>query len=140
MVVKVIIGDKGKAWRIEKEEEMLSGKSIGDKVNGKELSAELEGYELEITGGSDSSGFPLAKEAEGLALRRLLLKRGFAMKDNREGIRLRKTVRGKIISPTTAQINLKVLKHGHKPLHEIFPQQNQPKEKKAFAPAVPAAQ
>jgi len=140
MVIKAIIGDKGKAWRIEKEEEMLSGKSIGDKVDGKELMPELDGYELEITGGSDNSGFPLAKGVEGLALRRLLLKRGFAMKDNREGVRLRKTVRGKIISSNIAQINLKVLKHGHKKLAEIFPQQNLPKEKKKYeAPAAPAA-
>lgn len=139
MVIKVIIGDKGKAWRIEKEEEMLSGKSIGDKVDGKELMPELEGYELEISGGSDSSGFPLAKDVEGLALRKLLLKRGFAMKDNREGVRLRKTVRGKVISSTIAQINLKVLKHGSKKLAEIFPQQNLPKEKKKYeAPAAAA--
>jgi small subunit ribosomal protein S6e len=141
MVIKAIISDKGKAWRIEKEGEMLSGKSVGDKVEGKELMPELEGYELEITGGSDSSGFPLAKDVEGLGLRRLLLKQGFGMKDNREGVRLRKTVRGKIISATTAQINLKVSKHGSKKLNEVFSQQNLPKEKKKYeAPAAaPAA-
>jgi len=139
MMVKVIISVKGKAWRIEKEEEMLSGKSVGDKFSGKELMPELDGYELEITGGSDSAGFPLSKDIGGLGLRRLLLKKGFAMRDNREGVKLRKTLRGKIISATTAQINVKVLKHGQKPLHEIFSQQNLPKEKKAEAAAPIAA-
>ncbi len=45
-----------------------------------------------------------------------------------EGLRLRRTVRGKTISPEIVQINLKVLKHGNKPLSEIFPEQNKPKE------------
>jgi hypothetical protein len=43
---------------------------------------------------------------------------------------MRKTVRGKVISPVIVQINLKILKEGHKKLSEIFPEQNQPKEKK----------
>jgi len=65
------------------------------------------------------------------------------MRDNTEGLRLRKTVRGKVISQLTSQINLSVLKVGTKSLSEIFPDQNKPKEaKKADAQpteAVPAA-
>jgi small subunit ribosomal protein S6e len=122
MPVKLNISEKGKAWKLEVSEEALSGKSIGDKFDGKEIKPELEGYELEITGGSDSAGFPLSKDVEGLGLKGLLLKKGWGMKDNREGLRLRKTVRGKIVSATTAQLNINVLKAGKKPLSEVFPE------------------
>ncbi len=40
---------------------------------------------------------------------------------------MRKTVRGKVISPDIVQINLKIVKEGGKKLSEIFPEQNQPK-------------
>jgi hypothetical protein len=40
---------------------------------------------------------------------------------------MRKTVRGKVISPAIVQINLKILKEGDKKLSEIFSEQNQPK-------------
>ena len=144
MVVKFIIGDKGKAWRVESESaDALHGKNIGDKIQGNDVKVELDGYELEITGGSDSSGFPLSKDIEGIALKKQMLTRGFGMRDNYPGVRRRKTLRGKTITNNIAQVNLKVLKHGGKKFEEIFPEQNQPKatkpsETKAVA-AAPAA-
>jgi len=134
MPIKLNISEKGKAWKIEVPEETLSGKSIGDKVSGNEIKPELEGYELEITGGSDSAGFPLSKDVEGLGLKGLLLKKGWGMKNSGEGLRLRKTVRGKIISGTTSQINISVLKAGKKKLEEIFPEQNKGEELKKETP------
>lgn len=130
MPFKLNISDKGKAWKLELQDESLVGKAIGDKISGKEIKHDFEGYEFEITGGSDNAGFPLSKDAEGIGLKRMLLKKGWGMHDNREGVRLRKTVRGKQIAGTTSQINLKVLKHGHKKLEEIFPEQNKKEEKK----------
>ena len=138
MAFKLNISDKGKAWKLELESESLIGKSVGDKIHGHDIKSELEGYELEITGGSDMAGFPLSKNVEGLALKALLLKKGWGMRDTREGVRLRKTVRGKVISPAVSLINFTVVKHGKKPLAEIFPEQNQPKAKKV-APAPAAA-
>src|SRR3989344_7260461 len=140
MVFKINISDKGKAWKIEGEVQALSGKNVGDKINGQDVKTELSGYELEITGGSDSAGFPLSKDIEGVYLRKVLLTKGFGMKENIEGLRKRKTLRGKQISETTVQINMNVLKHGSKHLHEIFLEQNQPKAKKTEANVVaPAA-
>jgi ribosomal protein S6E (S10) len=46
-----------------------------------------------------------------------------------KGLRLRKTVRGKVISPEISQINLKITKPGSKNLSEIFPEQNKLKQK-----------
>lgn len=142
MVFKIIIGDAGKAWRIESESSGLVGKSVGDKIEGSAVNADLAGYELEITGGSDNAGFPLAKDVEGVYLKKLLLTKGFGMKENISGLRRRKTVRGKQISETTVQINMKVVKHGSKKLEEVFADQNKPKaeekkeEKKVEAQAV----
>lgn len=137
MVVKFIIGDKGKAWRVESETvDSLHGKNIGDKISGQEVKAELEGYELEITGGSDNAGFPLSRDIEGIALKKQLLRKGFGMKDNYPGIRRRKTLRGKTISSNISQINLKVIKAGNKKFEEIFVDQNQPKAKAPNAVAV----
>ncbi|MBS3091604.1 30S ribosomal protein S6e [Candidatus Pacearchaeota archaeon] len=138
MVFKLNISDKGKAWKLETESEFFVGKNLGDKIQGKEIKPELEGYELEITGGSDSAGFPLYNELPGLNLRKVMLKKGWGMKDNTEGVRRKKTVRGKTISTATSLINLKVIKQGSKPLIEIFPEQNKPKEKKTNAVVQPA--
>lgn len=146
MVFKLNISEKEKAWKLELDSEDLIGKKIGDNLKGEELKSDLAGYDLEITGTSDKAGFPGMKDKEGPELKKALLTKGWGMKDKRKGVRLRKTIRGNTISPDTIQINLKVLKAGHKKLHEIFPEQNQPKEKAAEqAPdsseaAVPAAQ
>ncbi|MCU0642449.1 MAG: eS6 family ribosomal protein [archaeon] len=131
MPIKLNISEKGKAWKVEVPEEVITGKSVGDKISGKDVKPELEGYEFQITGGCDSAGFPLSKDVEGLGLKALLLKKGWGMKDNTEGMRRRKTVRGKVISENVSLINLNVLKAGSKKLAEVFPEQNQPKEKKA---------
>jgi len=124
MVYKLVIGNKGKAWKVELDSEVLAGKSLGDKVDGKDLKAELEGYEIEITGGTDTAGFPLKSDVEGIGLRRVLLTKGWGMRDSRKGVRIRKTVRGKTISEKVTQINLKVVKEGKKKLSDIFPEQN----------------
>ena len=129
---------------MELESEELIGKELHNKVNGKDLSSNLEGYEFEITGASDSAGFTALEEVEGTGLKKVLLSYGKAMhkRPRREGkkpvsnfkpkgLRMRKTVRGKIISPEIIQINLKIIKEGNKKLSEIFPEQNQHKKEKS---------
>ena len=139
---KINISEKsGKTYKFEGEVEELVGKALHDKISGKELRPELEGYELEITGASDKAGFTAMKNVEGIGLKRILLGYGKAMhkRPRREGkkkvsnpkpkgLRMRKTVRGKIISEEIIQINLKVLKEGSKKLSEVFADQNKPKE------------
>ena len=141
MALKLNISDKGKTWKLESDVENLAGKSIGDHFDGKVVKPELQGYDLEITGGSDSSGFPMYKKIEGIGLKRVLLTKGWGMHKRSKGIkkrvsqprglRLRKTVRGKMISEKTIQVNIKVLNEGSKKLETIFPEQNKPKEPKA---------
>jgi len=119
MVFKINISHKGKTAKAETENEALIGKIIGDKLKGSEISPEFKGYELEITGTSDISGFPGKKGLEGSIYHRLLLKKGFGMKNSERGLRLRKTIRGEEISLKTSQINTKVLKEGEKKFEEL---------------------
>ena len=139
MVFKINIAHKGKTYKVETEDEKLAGYSIGEKVKGEEISEDLAEYELEITGTSDKAGFMGMATIEGPNLHKVLLGYGKGMhkkpkgekKINRKpkGLKLRKTVRGKVISDAISQINLKVLKEGLKKLSEIFPDQNKTSEK-----------
>ena len=139
MTLKLNISDKGKAWKLELEPEALAGKSVGDKIDGKEIKPEFNGYELEITGGSDFSGFPMDKSIEGVGLKGILRTKGFGLWSKpkglkkkkqvlKKGVRMRKTARGKMITEKIIQVNIKVLKEGAKKLADIFPDQNKPKE------------
>ncbi len=142
MAFKINIAEKtGKTWHLESDSEELMGKELHNKIEGKELKSDLDGYEFEITGASDSAGFTSMENVEGIGLKKLLLTYGKAMhkrprKEGKKkvsnpkpkGLRMRKTVRGKVISPAIVQINLKILKEGNKKLSEVFPEQNQPKE------------
>ncbi len=139
---KINISEKsGKTYKLEKEIPFLLEKELGNKIDGKEIMSELNGYEFEIRGTSDKSGFTSMKEVEGIGLKKLLLKYGKGMKrkpklegkkeisnHRPKGLRLRKTVRGRIISEATSQINFSILKAGSKTLQEIFPEQNKKKE------------
>ena len=130
MTFKMNISHKGKTYKVEKEEEKLVGLSIGEKINGKEIEEALADYELEITGTSDKAGFAGLQKIDGPNLKRVLLGYGKGMKrkpkgtrggkTKPKGLRLRKTVRGKEISPSTVQINMKVLKEGAKKFSELF--------------------
>ena len=141
MPFKINISEKsGKTYKIELETEELMEKELHSKIQGKDLHPDFNGYEFEITGASDKSGFTVHKDVQGIGLKKLLLTYGKAMKKRprREGkkkisnpkpkgLRLRKTVRGKVISSDIVQVNLKVLKVGTKLLSDIFPDQNKPK-------------
>tara|TARA_Y100000310_G_C20660352_1_gene804399 strand:- start:755 stop:1276 length:522 start_codon:yes stop_codon:yes gene_type:complete len=121
MPFKINISDKGKTLQIETESEVVVGKAIGETIKGSDVSPDLDGYELEITGTSDISGFPGKKGLEGSSYHRKLLTHGFAMKNTQKGLRLRKTLRGEEVSLKTSQINTKVIKEGSKKLSELAP-------------------
>ena len=128
----------GKTFKLEAEAPSLMQKQLGDKIKGEDISSDFVGYELEITGASDKAGFTAMKDVQGFGLKKVLLGYGKAMhkrpkgdkKKNKTppGLRLRKTVRGNIISEAISQINIKVLKEGSKKLSEIFPEQNKKPE------------
>lgn len=142
MAFKINLSNKGKTAKFEVESESLAGVKIGDKISGKDISEDLAGYEIEITGTSDKAGFPGLKSQKGPTLRKVLLSYGTGMhkrpkKEGKKpvsspkGLRLKKSVRGSEISEATVQINTKVIKEGSKKFDDLFkqPEPEQPQEK-----------
>ena len=149
MPFKINIGTKsGKTYKLETEAKGVEGKELHQKILGKDLDLaselkSLEDYEFEITGASDRSGFTALESVPGTGLKGVLLsyEKGMKKRSRREGkkkrssytpkgLRLRKTVRGKVISSEIVQINLKIIKEGKKPLNEIFVSQIKEEVKK----------
>ena len=130
MAFKVNISNKGKTYKLETENEGFIRNKIGDVIKGESFSPDLEAYDLEITGTSDSSGFPGIKGYEGPQLRRALLTiKDKGMNDRTKGLRLKKSIRGEEISEKTAQINMKVIKEGKKKFEDLIPKKEVSEEK-----------
>ena len=71
MAFKINVAQKGITKKFETENEDLVGTKIGDKIDGKLISDDLEGYEVEITGTSDKAGFMGREEISGIGLKRV---------------------------------------------------------------------
>lgn len=128
--IKLAIGSKAEKKVFKQivsgaDAEKLFGKKIGDKFRGE--IAGLNGYELEITGGSDNSGFPMRKDVDGQGRKKIVITRGLGFKSKRGGQRKRRSIRGNTISADTAQVNCKVLKAGKDKLAKLL---GAPKEEK----------
>jgi small subunit ribosomal protein S6e len=88
----------------------LAGKKIGESFNGALIG--LPGYELKITGGSDSSGIPMRFDVHGPVKKRILLSNtpGYHPKD--DGIKRRKIIRGNEVTDDMVQVNCVIVKYG----------------------------
>lgn len=118
MTIKLVIGNKdGKTIQTELTEDQtnsLIGKKIGEKISGDELN--FEGYEFEITGGSNDSGTPMRKDIDGPAKKKVFTVQGIGVRKTGQGQKQRKTVCGNTISESISQVNVKVIKAGKTPL------------------------
>ena len=104
---------KGMSKLIEIDEKKFrfEGMKIGEIIKGGLIG--FPNYEFKITGGSDSSGFPMRKDVHGPVKKRILVsKRGIGYKPLRKGQKKRKTVRGNEVTYDMTLINLKVVKYG----------------------------
>jgi small subunit ribosomal protein S6e len=120
---KIVINDKdGKSYNFEvtgHHAQNIQGKKIGDEIDG--INVNLPGYKLQITGGTDGSGFPMRKDFDGVERRRLLLTAGAAFHPiNANGKRMRKSVRGNVVTTDIVQVNMKISKSGSKPVADHF--------------------
>ncbi len=139
---KLVISDpkEKKAYQVElksPDADRLFGKRIGDSINGEIINT--PGFEFKVTGGSDKQGFPMRADVMGTRRIRVLLSQGPGIKIKRKGERRRKSIRGNQISDDVSQINLKVIKHGKKPLgvalgKEEEATEEKPEEKKEEKP------
>lgn len=126
---KINISHKGKTYKLETDSEVIVGKKIDEIIKGEDISNELDGYEIKITGTSDISGIPGFKGLEGSGYHRRLLTFGTGMKNKKKGLRLRKTNRGEEISLKTSQINTVLVKEGKKKFESLLaPEKEEKKE------------
>lgn len=117
--MQVNIGNSdGNVHQIETEPEKFVTREIGDEVYGDSLG--LDGYTLEITGGSDKSGFPMRKSIEGSERRRVMIEDGSGINSEEDGIRKRKSVRGNTVSTEIEQLNMKVIEEGSKSIEDLL--------------------
>jgi len=81
----------------------LVGKSIGEEVDGKLLG--VGSVRLRVTGGTDKDGVPMRFDIQGSPRKKAILSGGVGFKPRNEGERLRKLVRGRVISEEIVQVN-----------------------------------
>jgi len=122
MEVKFVVSDPktGKSYQTVISNSFI-GKKIGDVIEGESLG--LKGYEVEVTGGSDNSGFPMKKWLNIIGRKKIVMQID-------KKLRKKKTVRGNTISNETAQINAKIVKYGAKPVTELWNIKEKAKEEK----------
>ena len=154
---KLVIGQKnGKSVQVELQSpkaDNLLKKSIGDTISGDSLG--FDGYEFELTGGSDKVGFPMRKgiqihrkkvligESVGFSGKKRKLRKTSKVRGKQAGLVRRRTVCGESVTKIIRQINLKVLKEGPAPLGEAPAEEAAPEgdapapETQEQAPAAP---
>jgi small subunit ribosomal protein S6e len=94
------------------------GRELGDEVDGAAVG--LDGYTLELTGGSDDAGRPMRSDVRGDSLTEILTDGGVGFKPARDGERKRITVRGREVGDATAQINARISARGDADVAELL--------------------
>lgn len=109
MEIKLVISLKnGKSYPKTIEGNILMEQKVGSKIDGNMIG--FPNSEFLITGGSDSSGFPMRKDIQGTVRKKILSGKCVGIKKiEKDGIK-RKTVVGRKINEKTAQVNLQLLK------------------------------
>jgi small subunit ribosomal protein S6e len=94
------------------------GRELGEEVDGSAVG--LDGYTLELTGGSDTAGRPMRGDVLGADLKEILTAGGTGYNPSREGERKRVTVRGREVSDETRQINAKITERGSEAVEDLL--------------------
>lgn len=128
--IKLVINDpktKRSTQKVldEAKSKGLFNLKIGDTLEGSKV--DLQGYEFQITGGSDKSGTPMRKDVDGKQKRKILIVKGIGHKKTRAGVRRRKTIAGNTIGDSTAQVNIKITKYGKEKIEGL--EEKKPEQK-----------
>ena len=118
---KVVVSDPktGKSYQKIASDNPFLNQRVGDKVDGNIIG--LDGFSLEIRGGSDKSGCPIRYDVNGFGKKKALLTKGPCIKNKVKGLKIRKTVVGNLINQDIVQVNLKILTSGSGNLAELMP-------------------
>jgi small subunit ribosomal protein S6e len=104
---KLVVSDKsGKSISYElkdKDAQPFLGGKIGNSFDSNIVG--ITGGKLKVTGGSDKSGTPMRSDVHGGVKKYVLLSKGVGMNDSSEGKRIRKLVRGNMITEEIYQLN-----------------------------------
>ncbi len=108
----LIISDPetGLSQRVELEDSGLSpllGQKIGDIIDG--AIANMQGYKIRLTGGTDKDGIPMRPDVHGSAKADLLISGGVGYKPTKKGERKRMLVRGNTVSNETTFLNFSIV-------------------------------
>ena len=113
---KLVVSDnKGRSISQELKDRAanpLLGSKIGEIIDSSVIG--IEGGKMKITGGSDKSGTPMRPDVHGGVKKYVLLSRGVGMKNTSEGNRIRKLMRGNMVTEEIYQLNC-VLVEGNIP-------------------------
>ncbi|WP_336035432.1 30S ribosomal protein S6e [Halobacterium yunchengense] len=120
---QVVVSDpeSGRSYQREvdgQDANRFIGREIGDEVDGGAV--DLEGYTVEITGGSDTAGRPMREDVAGSDLQDVLLTGGTGFNPTDDGERKRVTVRGREVSDDTAQLNVSVRERGEESVESLY--------------------
>lgn len=117
MKLNIAFPATGSQKQIEIDDELklraFYDKRISHEVEGEVLGDDFKGYVFRIAGGNDAQGFPMKQGVLSNGRVRLLLGDGHScFRKRRSGMRKRKSVRGCIVGPDLAVINLVVVTKG----------------------------
>lgn len=119
---KVVVADpKTKSYQFDvtgNEANKFIGKSIGETVDGAAVG--LPGYTIKITGGSDKSGMVMRPDLPGPRRQKVLVANGTGYSPVSKGVRRRKMMRGREVSPDVIQINTVVAEYGSEAIADIL--------------------
>jgi small subunit ribosomal protein S6e len=123
--MKITVGNSdGNTHQTETEETpQIYGKQIGEEFDGGVIG--LEGYTLKITGGTDKQGFPMRESIEGAERKKILLEKGSGIREDEDGVRRRKSVRGNTVSGEIEQLNTVVVEEGSKSIDELLNEEDE---------------
>ena len=118
--MKIVISDQktGKAYMATTEQDLFSGKKIGEVIKLDELA--LPGYEGKISGGSDKEGFPMNVSVTGSARKKIFTSRAPGFRGTKKGERKRISVRGSTVSNELAQLNVVITKAGSVDITQVL--------------------
>ena len=120
---------------LQNEEKLaqIIDKKIGDEIDGSIISDVFDGYKFKITGGFDKDGFAMKNGILAQGKKKVMLTKGCSLFRyrkgfHRSGIRIRRLVRGCIISNDIKNLHLKIIKKGAKPIEGLTEEKDaQPK-------------
>ena len=125
----LIISDPetGLSKRVELEDSGLSpllGQKIGNIIDG--AIANMQGYKIRLTGGTDKDGIPMRPDVHGSAKTDLLISGGVGYRPTKKGERKRMLVRGNTVSNETTFLNFSIVEKPRRRRRRSKEQESEP--------------